>query len=67
MYYSLIKKIRTCFLHGNVFIISERFYVLLSNIKRDILGRKINVKNSNKINISKNLDRFRSYIYVQIE
>ena len=31
-------------LHCNVFVISEKVHGLLSNIKRDILGRKIKVK-----------------------
>ena len=31
-------------LHYNVLVIYEKVHVLLSNIKRDILGRKIKVK-----------------------
>ena len=30
-------------LHGNVLVISEKNHILLSNFKRDILGRKIKV------------------------
>ena len=46
-------------LHGNVLVISEKNHILLSNIKCDILGRKIKV---NQINIPKDVNRLKNLL-----